>query len=70
LSCGVYNILGAKDMILAFDKELLLYKISTKSGQSGSPIIIELYGGEYFIIGIHIMAYIDEGKNAGVRLTK
>ena len=49
---------------------MLRYKIPTRSGQSGSPIIKRI-GDKYYVIGIHIACEKEnEDKiNIGVRLT-
>ena len=48
--------------------KFIKYKIPTKAGQSGSPIIKRQKGKES-IVGVHIGNKIKEKKNVAVRLT-
>ena len=48
------------------EEEFLYYRISTKPGQSGSPIFKREKGGQY-VIGVHIGA--KEENNLAIRLT-
>ena len=47
-------------------ENFLFYKLSTETGQSGSPIIKE-EGGKMFIIGVHIGGF--KKKNFAIKLT-
>ena len=47
---------------------MLRYKIPTRLGQSGSPIIKKI-GDKYYVIGIHIAYENNDKINIGVRLT-
>lgn len=46
-----------KGLIQSFnsDKYLMNYQMDTTAGQSGSPVILPLSGGRYYVVGIHIL---------------
>lgn len=59
-----------KGLIQSFnsDKYLMNYQMDTTAGQSGSPVILPLSGGRYFVVGIHILG--GSTKNSARYITK